>query len=141
MFQVERPAPEMHCATEDLPVCPGITDPKLQMYAELPPPPNDENCCKYYLHAVYTQCGERMTCRTTIRAHACEGSARTSDGEMCGPCGESKVLVLKKHVRKTVSDQKEVKKNTPLSKLSKAKVANALKVERLEKKTPSQAVE
>ena len=131
-----RPGPEVGVVQVEATVhvaCPGITDPSLQKYASLPPPVPDEKSGKYYLEAKYSQVGDRMTCTTTIRAHACERQLQSTEKGLCSPCLECRALVLKKHLRETTSERKQVLKNTPLSRLSKKKVINALKIQRMEK--------
>lgn len=72
-----------------------------------------------------------MSCTTTVRSHKCSGSTPTG---LCRACTESKRLLLKKHLRHNLSEKREIKNCTPLSKVSRKQVQNALKVERTEKK-------
>lgn len=136
---MKRSAPEVNSilepedSTKNLRPCPGIVDQKLQRYAKLPPPVPDEKSPEYYLHASYGEEAGRVTCTTAIKAHACHKQLQAEDGELCGPCRGCKILVLKKHARQCIAEKKDIQKNTPLSKLSKKKVENALKLERMGK--------
>ena len=78
--------------------CPGISEPHLQNSAQLPPAEPDGASPRYYLHATYKRCGDRMTCATTIRSHGCEGTVGSA-GKLCHPCSECYTLVQKKHLR------------------------------------------
>ena len=137
LLQVEREAPVCSVTSaqeQSLQQCPGVQDPKLQHYARLPfPTSKDSRSSQYYLHINYLRVGNRMSCTSTIRSHLCQGTLQPSDGIICGPCAESKRLVLKKHLRQNKTQHQEIAKFTPLSKVSKARVANALKIERIRK--------
>lgn len=116
-------------------ICPGISDVKLQKYAKLPPRTSDGSDqpkqASYYLHVEYHQQGSVTTCTTTVRAQACDKTADI-DGP-CSACKAVKRLLLKKHLRHKLSEKKELTQFSPLSRVTKARLTNALKLARLEK--------
>ena len=142
LLKVERELPALEVLQPDveepapLPPCPGIVDEKLQRYAPLPPPPGTEDTTRYYRHVKYAKHNNRMTSTSTVHAHACEGTVR--NGDICSACGEIKRLLLRKHLRHSIAERREIQRFTPLSRVSKARVANALKTTRLEKRNALQ---
>ena len=142
LLKVERELPALEVLQPDvkepapLLPCLGIVDAKLQRYAPLPPPPDTEDTTRYYRHVKYAKHNNRMTSTSTVHAHACEGTVR--NGDMCSACGEIKRLLLRKHLRHSIAERREIQRFTPLSRVSKARVANALKITRLEKRNALQ---
>lgn len=117
-LDVTEPSPE---PTQPLLPCLGVREPHLQIYARIPLPDHSD---VYYLHVTYQQVAQRMSCATVIRSHECAGTVEI--GDICRPCTESKRLVERKHERSIASTTREIKKCTPLSSLSKTRVAEAL---------------
>ena len=111
LSQLERQAPEVVSQAESAKLFPrpGVQDHHLQHCADLPPAEPDNTSPKYYLHVTYQQCGDRMTCTTTVRAHACERKVGSA-GQLCNPCSESRALVLNKHLREKHAEQKDLRK-------------------------------
>ena len=143
-FQVERQLPVLQSshAGVDVPAleqdntlcpCPGIQDNNLQQYAELPPRSSDplpSQLPLYYLHVQYDESDGVTTCTTVIRAQAC---TKVSFHGPCNACRDVRRIVLRKHQRCQVSEKQELSKFSPLSSISKTRLATALKVTRIKK--------
>ena len=90
------------------------------MLIKLPPSETESDTNshpQYYLHVKYVRRGDKMTCSTTIRAHACTGNVGTPECTLCKPCCESKQQVLKKHLKPRIhrsSRPADVKRPPPV---------------------------
>lgn len=92
----------------------------------------------YYLHVEYHKSGNITTCTTTIRAQSCTGMGPNGP---CSACLGARRLVLRKNIRQLISEKNELKRYSPLSRVSKTRVANALKIARMEKTTALKELE
>ena len=115
--------------------CPGIKDSELQAFAQLPPLSNQalpSQYPPYYLEVKYFLSDQVTRCTTLIRAHACSRTA-TSPDELCNACKDALILVRRKKTRYESANSQEIGQFCPLNKVSKDRLANELKITRIEK--------
>ena len=101
-------------------VCPGVEDEKLQKYVALLKPGNT-----YYRHVTYMSPVDHMS---TIRSVSCRLLLDSNATAPCQPCEQVKPLFLKELRR--AENPTDLKPKAPLSKVSKERIARALKLSR-----------
>lgn len=109
----------------DLKVCTGVSDPELQMFADLP---KGQKTQLYFKHVTYLTADDVPGCKQTVRSTACQWLQKDTD--LCEDCIYARTLLLKKSERAKASNLKPIAKNNPLFTLSKEKLKEGLKSER-----------